>query len=97
MSQSDQWQLFRGFDDHGSADVMCQWLLREQALDQAARLRGSGLALVIFDLPYLPRLFATPRGEYLKHHLSFMQAKAWVRHDEHYHVDFAMKCHPNAG
>jgi penicillin-insensitive murein endopeptidase len=66
-------------------------------LDQAARLRGSGLALVIFDLPYLPRLFATPRGEYLQHHLSFMQGKAWVRHDEHYHVDFAMKCHPNAG
>ena len=30
MSQSDEWLLFRSFDDHGSADVMCQWLLREQ-------------------------------------------------------------------
>ena len=29
MSQSDEWTLFRSFDDHGSADVMCQWLLRE--------------------------------------------------------------------
>jgi len=44
------------------------------------------------DRPYLPRLFATPRGPYLQQHLSFMKAKPWVRHDEHYHVDFAVPC-----
>lgn len=65
-------------------------------LDVAARARGAGLALVIFDPQYLPRLFATPRGPYLQQHLRFMKGKPWVRHDEHYHVDFAVPCKPNA-
>jgi hypothetical protein len=30
MSTVDEWEVFRVFDDHGAADVMCQWLLREQ-------------------------------------------------------------------
>ena len=34
------------------------------------------------------KLFATPRGAYLQQHLHFMARPAWVRHDEHYHVDF---------
>ena len=62
-------------------------------LDVAARARGSGLALVIFDEAYLARLHATPRGEYLKR-LKFMRGKPWIRHDEHYHVDFAIRCAP---
>jgi penicillin-insensitive murein DD-endopeptidase len=61
-------------------------------LDRAARRRGTGLRLVIFDDAYLPRLFATKRGRYLRDHLPFMKARPWVRHDEHYHVDFAVKC-----
>jgi penicillin-insensitive murein endopeptidase len=60
-------------------------------LDQAARARGHGIALVIFDTAYLPRLFDTPRGPALKQ-LNFMKGKPWVRHDEHYHVDFAVPC-----
>ncbi|KQV44960.1 peptidase [Duganella sp. Root198D2] len=60
-------------------------------LDQAARARGRGIAQVIFDTAYLPRLFATPRGAALKK-LNFMKGKPWVRHDEHYHVDFAVPC-----
>jgi penicillin-insensitive murein endopeptidase len=65
-------------------------------LHAAARARGIGLALVIFDPPLLPRLFATPRGPYLRQHLPFMKGSAWVRHDEHYHVDFAIPCRPLA-
>ena len=60
-------------------------------LDQAARARGHGIAKVIFDTAYLPRLFATPRGAALRQ-LNFMKATPWVRHDEHYHVDFAIPC-----
>jgi penicillin-insensitive murein endopeptidase len=60
-------------------------------LDQLARARGHGIALVIFDSAYLPRLFDTPRGAALKQ-LNFMKGKPWVRHDEHYHVDFAIPC-----
>jgi penicillin-insensitive murein DD-endopeptidase len=61
-------------------------------LDRAARRRGIGLRLVIFDDVYLPALFATKRGSYLRANLPFMKARPWVRHDEHYHVDFAVKC-----
>ncbi len=58
----------------------------------AAKARGVGVALVIFDPPYLQKLFATPRGPYLKQNINFMKGAAWVRHDEHYHVDFAVRC-----
>lgn len=62
-------------------------------LDVAARARGSGLALVIFDPRYMARLLATKRGPALRG-LPFMKGKPWVRHDEHYHVDFRIGCRP---
>ena len=61
-------------------------------LDVAAKARGIGIALVIFDTDYLPRLLATPRGNYLQKNLPFMKGRPWVRHDEHDHVDFAVPC-----
>jgi penicillin-insensitive murein endopeptidase len=64
------------------------------ALQRAAQVRRTGIALVIFDTRYLPKLFATPRGESLKSRLRFLPRQAWVRHDEHYHVDFAIRCAP---
>lgn len=63
-------------------------------LERAAQAHGIGIALVIFDPPYHPRLFATEHGPQLSDTLSFMKARAWVRHDEHYHVDFAVPCKP---
>lgn len=63
-------------------------------LKQAAIAQGIDIALVIFDPPFLPRLVETARGPYLKENLKFMQGRAWVRHDEHYHVDFAVPCKP---
>jgi penicillin-insensitive murein endopeptidase len=63
-------------------------------LDQAARAQGTGISRVIFDTAYLDRLFAAPRGRYLKQNVRFMKRKPWVRHDEHYHVDFAVQCRP---
>lgn len=63
-------------------------------LDLAARTHGAGLALVIFDPPYMPKLLATTRGEYLKSNINFLKGNAWVRHDEHYHVDFSVPCKP---
>lgn len=63
-------------------------------LDVAAKGRSADIARVIFDPPYLPKLFATKRGIYLKANLNFMKGKAWVRHDEHYHVDFSVPCKP---
>lgn len=64
------------------------------ALDTAAKKRKAPIKLVIFDPAYLPKLFTTKRGAYLKSNVKFMQTKAWVRHDEHYHVDFSIGCKP---
>jgi penicillin-insensitive murein DD-endopeptidase len=60
-------------------------------LDQAARRKGAGITLVIFETRYLPKLFATAHAPHLRQ-LPFMKTRPWVRHDEHYHVDFAVKC-----
>lgn len=61
-------------------------------LHLAATRRGVTLDKVIIDPRYLARLYATPRGPYLKTRLNFMRKKPWVRHDEHYHVDFGLAC-----
>ncbi|MCA3053773.1 MAG: replication initiation protein, partial [Rhodocyclaceae bacterium] len=63
-------------------------------LDLAAKKLNAPIKLVILDPPYLPKLFATKRGEYVKANIKFMERKAWVRHDEHYHIDFAVACKP---
>lgn len=65
-------------------------------LQQIAQAKGSGISLVILDPAYLPKLFATARGPHLQRTLPFMKGKPWVRHDEHYHVDFSVPCKPNA-
>lgn len=60
-------------------------------LDLAARKHGASIALVIFDPAYDDRLFATPRGPAIRG-LRYLKRKPWVRHDEHFHVDFAIPC-----
>lgn len=62
------------------------------ALEAAARAEGIDLERVIFDPPYLPKLHAAERGDAVRRRIRFMPRAAWVRHDEHYHVDFALRC-----
>jgi len=62
------------------------------ALDTAARANGIGIARVIFEPPLHKHLFATEAGKQLQGKMAFMQKRAWVRHDQHYHVDFAVPC-----
>lgn len=59
------------------------------ALDEASRRHGLTIAKVILAPEYLPLLWATEAGAALRKRLPFMEKPAWVRHDEHYHVDFA--------
>ncbi len=68
--------------------------LHLKILHQTAREEGSDIWRVIFDPRLQPRLFATSHGAYLQQHLQFNRRAAWVRHDEHYHVDFTVQCHP---
>lgn len=55
------------------------------ALDDAARAHDLRLRRVIFDPELQPYLFeAVPEVQRLR----FSDRRSWVRHDEHYHVDF---------
>jgi penicillin-insensitive murein endopeptidase len=60
------------------------------ALDAAARRHGMRIDRVIFEPELQPALFAAPGGREVKSRVPFMPGRAWVRHDEHYHVDFAI-------
>lgn len=62
------------------------------ALDKVARANGIGIKRVIFEKAYIPRLYATRRGGFIKSSIHFMQSEPWIRHDEHYHVDFDVPC-----
>jgi penicillin-insensitive murein endopeptidase len=61
-------------------------------LDVAARTHKVKIKRVIFDPRLQPLLFKTKYGKKLKGKLIFNTKQAWVRHDEHIHVDFAIPC-----
>jgi penicillin-insensitive murein endopeptidase len=61
------------------------------ALEKEAQKNGIGIRRVIFDNQLQSLLFAKSRGMKLEG-ITFAKFKPWVRHDEHYHVDFEVKC-----
>lgn len=63
-------------------------------LHKATQAQGIGIWRVIFDPKLQPYLFDTSHGKYLQKHLTFSTKPSWVRHDEHYHVDFIVDCQP---
>jgi penicillin-insensitive murein endopeptidase len=62
------------------------------ALDRAARAHGIAIRRVIFDVNLQPKLAATSAGAQAMKRISFNRQQSWVRHDEHYHVDFGVRC-----
>jgi penicillin-insensitive murein endopeptidase len=62
------------------------------SLHKAALVHGVELWWVIFDPKLQPYLTSTKYGEYLKKHVRFSKKPSWVRHDEHYHIDFDVPC-----
>lgn len=62
------------------------------ALHKAAKAKGYDLWRVIFDPDLQAGLYATRHGDYLKRNVQVSKQPSWVRHDEHYHVDFAIPC-----
>jgi len=62
------------------------------ALHKETVAQGVDLWRVIFDPKLQPELFKTSYGTYLKKHIQFSEKRSWVRHDEHYHVDFDISC-----
>jgi|SRR3989338_476218 len=64
------------------------------ALHKAATQQGVGIWRVIFDPKLSPNLYKTKYGGYIKQHIEIPTKPSWVRHDEHYHVDFRVECKP---
>lgn len=64
------------------------------ALHKEARSNGHELWRVIFDPQLQPYLFETDYAGYLRDNIQFSKRRSWVRHDEHYHVDFDIPCKP---
>lgn len=62
------------------------------ALHRAAKSRGHNIWRVIFDPKLQPGLFDTEYGDYIKSNIQLSKQRSWVRHDEHYHVDFDIPC-----
>ena len=70
-------------------EAMAEHLL---ALKKAADLSGVKIWRVIFDNDLQKLLFQTSKGKDLQAQLTFSKKKPWVRHDEHYHIDFIVPC-----
>lgn len=63
-------------------------------LHQSAKQHKIAIWRIFFDPQLQPKLFNTKFGPYIKKHLKFSTRRSWVRHDEHYHVDFKIPCKP---
>ncbi len=59
-------------------------------LDRAAQANGLAIEVVIFAPDLQDNLAATILGGELKQRLRFSRKPSWVRHDDHYHVDFRL-------
>lgn len=62
------------------------------ALKKASDQHGVKIWRVIFDNDLQKLLFLTSKGKELQAQLTFSKKKPWVRHDEHYHIDFIVPC-----
>lgn len=70
-------------------DAMADHLLE---LKKVADQHGVKIWRVIFDNELQKPLFASKKGPLLQSQLTFSTKKPWVRHDEHFHVDFVVPC-----
>lgn len=80
------------FDDGGRGsgmlidfDAIAAHLL---AIDDAADEHGVQIRRVIFAPDLRDEIFNAVGGADVRRRIPFMNGEAWVRHDEHYHVDF---------
>lgn len=62
------------------------------ALHKAGQKQGVGIWRVIFDPRLTANLYSTRHGAYIKNKIEIPTRPSWVRHDEHYHVDFQIGC-----
>ena len=63
-------------------------------LDRFSRESGGRVQRVIFAPDLQDNLFGAPGGAELRARMRFSTKPSWVRHDDHYHVDFSFPCEP---
>lgn len=63
-------------------------------LHVSAKKHGIDIWRVIFDPELQPHLHDSTKWSYLKENVQFSSRRSWVRHDQHYHVDFDVPCKP---
>jgi len=73
--------------------AVCAHLLR---LREAAARRGIPLRRVIFAPEFVSKLRGTADCDRARTTIPWLTKRSWIRHDEHYHVDFAVPCRPYA-
>lgn len=61
-------------------------------LAEAAKRHQVKIKTVIFQKELMELLFQTKRGKVLRETVPFMKTTPWIKHDEHYHVDFLLPC-----
>ena len=61
-----------------------------QRLQATASKYGLSIDVVIFDNALQNHLFKTPTGQTIRTIIPFSKSQPWVRHDEHYHVNFRL-------
>jgi penicillin-insensitive murein endopeptidase len=84
------------FDKHGRIpgyQIDFEAIARHlSALWIAAEKHNVSIERVIFDLPLLEQVLNTPEGQAVRSTVPFLTTPPWIRHDEHYHVDFGIQC-----
>jgi penicillin-insensitive murein endopeptidase len=92
----NRWGYDLEFDHQGKLDQLTidyeAMAAHIVALDKHSKTLGHKLWRVIFDPKLQPFLLNTSHGDYIKQHIKLSTKRSWVRHDEHYHVDFAIPC-----
>jgi len=61
-------------------------------LHKVAKSNGIDLWRVLFSPDLQDELYKTKYGQYIKDNVYIPTISSWVRHDEHYHVDFKVAC-----
>ena len=64
------------------------------AIKRAADAREVKIWRVIFDPKLQLFLHTTKAWPELEGQVRFSERRSWVRHDDHYHIDFEIPCRP---
>jgi len=92
----NKWGYEHEFDGNGALgdlsidfDAIAEHIYQ---LHRAATKRGGGLWRVILAPELRLHLRSSDRWPFLEGNIRFSKKPSWVRHDEHYHVDFDFDC-----